>query len=185
MGQKATDGSAMKILSLTLFLTPLLFHLDQVAADFGRIEHETRLGDNQRVDKDRRLVLDNDRRMTTTFDARIRSKNDQLEPRRRMETDDTGRLARTAQRSSNNRREFQREDLREAQRRVAEQRESRSERRIDSRREESRDTERRLDYEIDGRRESRSLRRELSDSERRESRDADRRESRAERSELR
>ena len=59
--QKATDGSAMKILSLTLFLTPLLFHLDQVAADFGRLEHETRLGDNQRVDKDRRLVLDNDR----------------------------------------------------------------------------------------------------------------------------
>ena len=59
--QKATERRAMKILSLTLFLTPLLFHFDQINADFGRIEHETRLGENRRVDKDRRLVLDNDR----------------------------------------------------------------------------------------------------------------------------
>ena len=97
--------------------------------------------------------------MSTTFDARIRSKNDQVETRRRMETDDDTRRL-TRQRSSDNRHEFQREDLRGAQRRVAEQRESRmNDRRIDSRRE-SRDTERRLESRNEERRESRNLRRE-------------------------
>ena len=51
----------MKALFLTLFLTPLIFQFEQVQADFGRIEHETRIGDRNRVEKDRRLVLDNDR----------------------------------------------------------------------------------------------------------------------------
>ena len=51
---------AMKTLYLSLFLTSFLFGYDQVAADFGRVEYENRLGEN-RVDQERRLVLDNDR----------------------------------------------------------------------------------------------------------------------------
>ena len=50
----------MKALFLTLCLTPLIFQVQQVQADF-RIEHETRIGERNHVDKGRRLVLDNDR----------------------------------------------------------------------------------------------------------------------------
>ena len=51
---------AMKTLYLSLFLISFLFGYDQVAADFGRVENENRLGEN-RIDQERRLVLDNGR----------------------------------------------------------------------------------------------------------------------------